>query len=65
MNASINDIAEECGIDATPESPAVDITQQDLEFFAKRIIEECARVCEDKQAYECSQGIYKRFNMEV
>lgn len=64
MNSVINNIAEECGIDATPEVPAVDVTQQDLEFFAKRIIEECMRVCEDKQAYECCEEIHKRFNLE-
>lgn len=63
MNKKINEIAEICGYDTTPENPTVVLSSGDLEYFARCLIKECMRICEHDNHYDASMLIKRTFDV--
>lgn len=63
MNEPINQIAEMCGFDATPENPYMQLSQGDLEYFARCLLRECMKICEHENYYDASILIKESFKL--
>lgn len=64
-NPIFKQLAEECGFDVTAFDPDIEMTQEDIDYFGERIVQECIRVCEDENQYEIADLLRRYFHLDA